>query len=185
MLQDDTIIIKSILAGHINEYAVLVDRHKDMAFTVAYRLLNNREDAEEVIQDAFVKAFRHLSDFRQESKFTTWLFRIVYNTAMSKCRLKKPVLQTLDEVPSLRENPDVTGIENDDLAEKGMILEKAMEKLTEEERALITLYYIQESSVEEIHSITGMSKSNVKIRLFRARRKLKEFAFSMIERIYI
>src|SRR5512147_227248 len=96
---EDTQVINRILAGNTREYEVLVNRYKDLAFTIAFRILNNREDAEEAAQDSFIKAFRGLSSFRKDSGFSTWLYRIVYNTAVSKKRLKKQIFQNIDEIP--------------------------------------------------------------------------------------
>jgi RNA polymerase sigma-70 factor (ECF subfamily) len=162
-----------------------INRHKSLAFTIAFRLLNNREDAEEATQDAFIKAFRNLSGFRKESGFSTWLYRIVYNTAISMKRIKKPVFQNLDEMPGLKENADVPKYDFDAIAERNQILEKALQRIPEDERVLITLYYLNESDVDEIHSITGLSKSNVKVKLHRARKKLQELVSKMTETSYI
>ena len=183
--QNDSQLINRILEGDISGYSVLVDRYKDLAFTLAYRILGNHEDAEEVAQDAFVKAYHNLAGFRQQAKFSTWFFRIIYNTAISKKRLKKRRFLSLDDLPAL---PVILGGSlNDESAdeERGPILEKALLTLTEDERTLITLYYINDSSVEEIHAITGLSKSNVKIKLFRARKKLQEYVSVVADKAYI
>ncbi|HLO60716.1 MAG TPA: RNA polymerase sigma factor [Bacteroidales bacterium] len=180
---EDTQVINRILAGNTREYEVLVNRYKDLAFTIAFRILNNREDAEEAAQDSFIKAFRGLSSFRKDSGFSTWLYRIVYNTAVSKKRLKKQIFQNIDELP-LSDLTDAPKYDFDAMAERGMILEKAMQRLPEEDRVLITLFYVNESSVEEIQQITGMSKSNIKVRLFRSRKKLQELVSKMTEKIY-
>jgi RNA polymerase sigma-70 factor (ECF subfamily) len=185
MHQNETQIINRILEGNVREYAVLVNRHKDLAFTLAYRLLNNREDAEEAVQDAFVKAYRNLAGFRKDSRFSTWLFRIVYNTAISKKRLKKTVFNSIDEKPFIKESYDKPEEETDSDEDTALTLETALQKLSEEERLIITLFYINESSVEEIHSITGLSKSNIKIKLFRARKKLQELVGFITEKTYI
>jgi RNA polymerase sigma factor (sigma-70 family) len=177
--QNDIQVIERILAGNTRDFEILVNRHKDLAFTLAYRLLNNREDAEEATQDAFVKAFRSLSGFRKDSGFSTWLYRIVYNTALSMKRLKKPFFQNIDEMPSLSEKSDIPKYDFDAIAERTQLLEKAMQRIPEEDRILITLYYLNDSGVEEIHAITGLSKSNVKVKLFRARKKLQELISSM------
>jgi RNA polymerase sigma factor (sigma-70 family) len=172
MQHNDTLLINRILKGDVSGYAVLVDRYKDLAYTIAFRILGKREDSEEVVQDAFVKAFRGLSAFRQHAKFSTWLYRIVYNTAISRKRLKGLTYQSMDEKPL----PD-NRMEYDDDPEEDQekILELAIQRLPEEERAILTLYYLDESSIEEIHTITGLSKANVKIKLFRARKKLQEW----------
>jgi RNA polymerase sigma-70 factor (ECF subfamily) len=185
MLKDDSIIINRILAGNTREYAILIDRYKDLAFTIAFRVLNNREDAEEIAQDAFVKAFQSLGKFRQDSGFSTWLYRIVYNTAISKKRIRKPVSQNIETIVPIKDNFDETLEEMELTAENTVKLEKAMGKISEEERVLITLYYLNQSGIEEIQHITGLSKSNVKVKLFRARKKLQELTGCITEKTYI
>jgi len=184
MQQNDIHLINRILDGDIRSYSVLVERHKNLAFTIAYRLLNNREDAEEAVQDAFVKAYRSLSGFRQDSRFSTWLFRIVYNTAISKRRLKKPDFQSIDDLSVLKESSDKVEIQGNPDEERGLMLERALQQLPEDDRVLITLFYIHESSVEEIHHITGLTKSNIKVKLFRARKKLQELIGLATEKVY-
>ena len=185
MQENDKQLIGLILGGDIRSYSVLVNRHKDLAFTLAYRLLNNREDAEEVVQDAFVKAYRNLQGFRLDSRFSTWFFRIVYNTAISKKRLKKTDFRYTDELSFVKEPSESLEHSSDSYEEKGFMLEKALQKLPEDERALITLYYLNESSVEDIHTITGLTKSNIKVKLFRARKKLQELVGFVSEKVYI
>jgi len=172
----DATIIDQVIAGHKSLFAQLIDRYNAMAFTLAYRILDNREDAEEVVQDAFVKAYEHLGDFRQKSKFSTWLYRIVYNTAISHARIRRPYLQEIDN--SAFQVPDndasdgsVYGFNQD---EAGELVRKMLKILPEEDRILLTLYYLNESGIDEIHDITGLSKSNIKVKLFRARRKIQD-----------
>jgi RNA polymerase sigma-70 factor (ECF subfamily) len=164
-------LISRILDGDVSGYKELVDRYKDLAFTISFRILGRREDSEEVVQDAFVKAFHHLSSFHQKAKFSTWLYRIVYNTAISRKRLKGIGFKSIEEMPFA--DPQIES-DDDPVTEHGRILELAMKQLHEEDRAILTLFYIDESSVEEIHTITGLTKANVKIKLFRARKKLQE-----------
>jgi RNA polymerase sigma factor (sigma-70 family) len=172
MTLSDTHLINRILEGDTSGFAVLVDRYKDLAYTIAVRITGNREDAEEVVQDAFVKAFRSLSAFRRQSRFSTWLYRIVYNAAVSRKRLKGFDMQRLEDHPQAETFSDTEPYPEADRRE---LLEKAMLKLPEEDRVVLTLYYVEELPVEEIHQITGLSKANVKIRLFRARKKLQDW----------
>lgn len=180
MQQNDTLLIGRILDGDTSGYAVMVDRYKDLAFTIAFRILGKREDAEEVVQDAFVKAFQNLSSFRQKAKFSTWLYRIIYNTAISKHRQKKPVWQQIEEITV----PDNTAEFMSEEEDRHKILETAMQQLPEEDRILLTLYYIDESSVDDLHSILGISKANVKIKLFRARKRLQELVTNKMVAVY-
>ncbi|MBN2481475.1 MAG: RNA polymerase sigma factor [Bacteroidales bacterium] len=171
----DIELIDRILHGEVSGFAILVDRYKDMAFTVAYRIIDNREDAEEIAQDAFLKAYRNLKQFRGKSKFSTWLYRIVYNTAVSKKRLRKIQVTSLEEVSysdsATYADPEVESRNGEE--EKASLLERAFTALAEDERTIISLYYLNDSSIDEIRNITGLSAANVKVKLFRARKKMQ------------
>jgi len=172
----DAYIIEQVVAGNKSLFAQLIDRYSAMAFTIACRILVNREDAEEAVQDAFVKVYEHLGNFRQKSKFSTWLYRIVYNTAVSHARNRKPFLQDLDvmafQMPDTSSSDGlVYGFTTDEASE---LVGKMMALLPEEDRVIVTLYYLNESGIDEIHAITGLSKANIKVRLFRARKKIQE-----------
>jgi RNA polymerase sigma factor (sigma-70 family) len=172
---DDTYYINKVLRGNVNNFSHLVEKHKRMAYTLALRLVNSPEDAEEIAQDAFVKAFQSLKDFKGESKFSTWLYKIVYHVAISKLRKKQ--LETYSINDDFR-NFDVTETDHFlnqmSIEEQNMLVRTAIEKLPADERAIITLYYLNENSVKEITSITSDSESNVKIKLYRARKRLWE-----------
>ncbi len=177
----DIQLIDRILGGDTSGYAILVERHKDMAYTIAYRILGSREDAEEVVQDAFVKAFNALPSFRRTAKFATWLYRIIYNAAISKQRQKKHHWQPLEDNTRVMSMADEN---EEDPEEKQRMLELAMMKLPEEERVLLTLYYIEDSTVDDIHQVMGISKANVKIKLYRARKKLQDLVMGMMVTVY-
>ncbi len=172
----DITYIQQVLAGNSNAYSHLVDRHKDKAFNLAFRICGNFEEAEEILQDSFLKAYRSISGFKMKSSFATWLYRIVYNTSISHVRTKKVKVLSLEDFPA--DIADFTGMDtNNEEAEKefrNALLNFALQKITEEERALVTLFYYDEMSTEEIEDITGISKSNLKVKLFRARRKMYE-----------
>jgi RNA polymerase sigma factor (sigma-70 family) len=173
--QSDAYLIDQILSGSTSSFARLVDRYKTMAFTLAYRITTNREDAEEVVQDSFIKVYENLAAFRQKSKFSTWLYRIVYNTSITRVRKKRLLLQELDEKNTVYK--DISQTENLLFGlteeEAGEMVKKALALLSEEDRTIVTLYYLNESDIEEIHEITGLTKANIKIKLFRARKRLQ------------
>jgi RNA polymerase sigma-70 factor (ECF subfamily) len=174
--QSDSFYIEKVLNNEINAYAALVDKHKDMVFTVALRIVRNREDAEEIAQDVFIKAFQALASFKKESKFSTWLYRIVYNTAISKTRKKN--IETTDLNYDLVENYSEDDINENlnrlDNNEQKKIINTVIKKLNPEDYMLVTLYYFEEKSTEEISEIVHLSQSNVKVKLFRIRKKLYE-----------
>lgn len=175
-LKSDIFYIEQVLEGKINVFSYLVDRHKDKAFNLAFRICGNREEAEEIAQDAFVKAYRSLKDFKMKSSFATWLYRIVYNTAISLVRSRRKGVLALEEFPadaidflSFNKNEDEAA---DDY--RNSLVNFALQKISEEERGLITLYYYNDLDTEEISKITGINKSNIKVKLFRARQRMSE-----------
>jgi RNA polymerase sigma factor (sigma-70 family) len=172
----DILYIEQVLAGKINAFSYIVDRHKDKAYNLAFRICGSHEEAEEIAQDSFLKAYKSLSGFKMKSSFATWLYRIVYNTAISQVRIKKKGILSLEEFPA--DATDFIGTNtSEEEAEKeyrSSLVNFALQKITEEERGLISLYYYDDMSIEEISDVTGLSKSNIKVRIFRARQKMLE-----------
>jgi RNA polymerase sigma factor (sigma-70 family) len=166
----DIQLIDRVVAGDSSACRDLVDRHKQYAFTIAFRILRNRENAEEAAQDAFMQAFRNLSSFNRESKFTTWFYRIVFNAALMAKRREKPPGQDLDTIHGL--SAEGGAAEETKSRERQFYLDKAMRLLQPTDSAVLTLYYMKEHSLEEIAEITGMSASNAKVRLHRARQRM-------------
>ena len=172
----DIFYINQVLEGSINAYTYIIDKHKDKAYNLAYRICGNREDAEEIAQDGFLKAFKSLKSFKMQSSFATWLYRIVYNTAISLVRTKKKGVLSLEDFPAdaidfLRFGANEEEAENDF---RNSLVNFALQKINIEERGLISLYYYDEMSTEEIAAVTGISRSNIKVKLFRARQKMIE-----------
>jgi len=173
-LHTDIYYIEKILAGDVSCFGIFLDRYDRQVYTLIFRIVGNKEDAEELTQDVFMKAFRSLNSFKRESKFSTWLYRIAYNTAISETRKRKQEVLSFDEsrITNVSEEDVNNVIGNIDNTEQIEMLETALMILPTEERALILLFYMQEKSVEEIAEISGLSISNVKTRLFRIRKKL-------------
>lgn len=174
---NDNEIIAKVLAGDHQAYATLVERYQNYVFTLTLRKVKTREDAEEVAQDVFIKAYRYLADFRGESKFTTWLYTIVNNTCITFLRKKKLEVHSLDNENTfeLADNRD-SGMRADLVEQKskyGMI-NKAIGLLSSDDAEVITLFYKAEQSLEEIAGILGVEQNTAKVRLHRARTRLKE-----------
>jgi RNA polymerase sigma factor (sigma-70 family) len=167
----DEELITLIAKNHPHAMSYLVDRYKGMVFTLSFRILKNQLDAEEAAQDSFIKAYKALSTFRFDCKFSTWLYRICYNNAVSKSRAYKPVEVDVDSKYDL---PAETPSALDSLSAKDRIkyLNKAMEMLEPEESAILTLYYVDGENVSDISTITNLTESNVKVKLHRGRKKL-------------
>jgi RNA polymerase sigma-70 factor (ECF subfamily) len=182
---DDTAVIQLVLQGQQAAYATLVNRYQQYVFTLVMRFVNNRELAEELAQDVFVKAYRYLADFKGNSKFSTWLYTIVNTTCLSHIRKKKDETILLEEekMVSISDNTNTEQPSNrmEQRTQKQM-LGNALKHLPESEAQVLSLFYQGEQSVEEIGVIMGLTTSNVKVKLFRARQKLKEVLESKYSR---
>ena len=174
MQQNDLYYIDKVLNGDQAAYAVLIERYKNMVFTIVNKILYNREDSEEIAQDVFIKAYQSLKSFKREAKFSTWLYRIAFNTAISKKRKKSLEMSAIDD--HIIENYTFDEIIDDlhelDTNDQKKYFEAAFSKIPEEDRLLITMFYLEEQSIEDISDITGLSVSNVKVKLHRIRKRL-------------
>ena len=172
-LQDNNYITK-VLEGDRNAFAYLVDKYKTMVYSLALRLVKDREEAEEISQDAFIKAYQSLASFKGKAKFSSWLYRIVYNTAISQLRQQHAGRVSLDE-PNITDTLYMESKENYDTlsaGERKKYLEKALDSLDRDEKMFVILYYYEEQGLDEIASIAGLTKTNTKVKLFRARKKM-------------
>jgi len=173
--KDDRYYISKVLEGDMQAFSYLVDKYKDMVFTLAFRILKNRENAEEVAQDSFVKVYQNLKKFKSKSKFSTWLYRIVYNTAISRVRVKQNPTMSIDDQKFFEIEDEKQNVSKSfDIENNKMILQRLLNKLDESDRALITLYYLDECKISEIAEITGQNNSNIKVKLHRTRKKMQE-----------
>jgi len=172
--KSDQVYIDRVLQGDTNAFAYLVNKYKNLTYTVAMKIVRNHEDAEEVAQDSFIKAYSQLHTFKGESKFSTWLYTIVYRNSITKIRKKKITTTDIDSyiIENQKSDHDFPQIEAIKNGEQKKYIAEAIDNLPETDAFLITLYYLEESSVEEIEQITGLTKTNVKVKLFRARKKL-------------
>lgn len=173
----DIDLIEQTLAGNQSAYADLVRRHQRFVFTLALRFAKNREDAEEIAQDCFVKAYKSLSQFQRQSKFSTWLYTIVYTTAMSSLRKKQLITSSIDDennamqIGSHSTDTDMINVEK---KSRSFYLNQAISQLLPDDGIIITLFYNGEQSIDEIAKALGIENNSVKVKLFRARQRLKE-----------
>lgn len=166
--------ITRILDGEAEYFSVLLERYSRPLYSLIVQIVGCPEDAEEILQDVFLKAFRSLNSYKRESKFSTWLYRIAYNTAISSTRKKKQEFLYIEEsainnVPDERADEVITP---EDDEEQIMRLSGAIDKLSGEEKALITLFYYEGKSMEEVGEVLRISVTNVKVRLHRTRKKI-------------
>ncbi|HEX3166818.1 MAG TPA: sigma-70 family RNA polymerase sigma factor [Chitinophagaceae bacterium] len=173
----DNEIISRVLKGEQNAYAELVKRYQAYVFTLVLRMLKTREDAEEVAQDVFIKAYRSLADFRGESKFSTWLYTIANTTSITFLRKKKLDVHSLDneKVFEVADSKD-SGFRANLVEQKSRVnmVNEAIAMLSPDDAAIITLFYKAEQNLEEIARILRLETNTVKVRLHRARARLKE-----------
>ncbi|MCK4854381.1 MAG: sigma-70 family RNA polymerase sigma factor [Bacteroidales bacterium] len=172
--QQDNIYISKVLEGDRNAFAYLVDKYKTMVYSLALRLVKDREEAEEISQDSFIKAYQSLASFKGKAKFSSWLYRIVYNTAISKLRQQPAGRVSLDE-SNIADTLYIENKQNYDAlsaGERKKYLEKALDSLDMDEKMLVILYYYEERDLDEIATIAGLTKTNTKVKLYRARKKM-------------
>lgn len=173
----DTEVIARVLQGEQGLFSLLVERYRNYVFTLVLRFTSNREDAEEIAQDIFVKAYRSLADFRGASKFSTWLYTIVNNTCISHLRKKKIATVSIDGTNTqVQLETKGSGSRANPLEQKSkhLLLNEAIGLLSSDDRQVISLFYKGEQSLEEIGRIMGLEPNTVKVKLHRARTRLKE-----------
>ncbi len=173
----DSEIISLVLKGDHNAYALLVERYKSYVFTLTFRFTKNREDAEEVSQDIFVKAYRSLADFKGTAKFSTWLYTIVNTTCITFLRKKRLDIRSLDDEKTFEVADSLdSGLRANQVEQKSRLtmVNQAIAMLNPDDAEIITLFYKNEQSLEEIGHILGVEVNTAKVRLHRARTRLKE-----------
>jgi RNA polymerase sigma factor (sigma-70 family) len=166
--------INQIIRGDTNVFGVLVDRYKEMIFTLALKMIKNREEAEEVSQDTFVKVFNSLNKFKGDSKFSTWIYKIAYNTCLDRLKKNKKKENTIsidefsDHLVKTLDNA-LSALEE---KERKQTIQNCLNLLSREESFLLTLYYFDDQNLDEIAKIMNINSNNVKVKLFRSRKKL-------------
>ncbi|HVZ57213.1 MAG TPA: RNA polymerase sigma factor [Chitinophagaceae bacterium] len=173
----DIEIINRVLQGDHQAYAGLVTRYQNYVFTLVMRFTHSREDAEELAQDIFVKAYRSLADFRGAAKFSTWLYTIVNTTCITFLRKRKLEVHSLDDERVFdRADSQDSGFRANQVEQKSRVnlVNQAIGLLNTDDAEILTLFYKAEQSLEEIGTILGLETNTVKVRLHRARQRLRE-----------
>lgn len=176
----EKLIIQKILNGDSLAYKYFVDKYHNMAFSIAYNICYNREDAEDIVQDAFMNAYLNLKTFNIISKFSSWLYRIVYNLSISHINSPRKKIFILNYDETFQHKTKSTD-EIFETNERQTIIYELLKKMDPDERLILTLYYINEYKVKDIINITGYSESKIKVQLHRARKKLSEMTFEVFE----
>jgi RNA polymerase sigma-70 factor, ECF subfamily len=177
----DSVLVKKAIAGDSEALSRLIDKHKNYAYNLAISIVKDKESAKDITQDSFLKVLENISRFKNESKFSTWLYRIVYNESLRHIReIKKVNLTNIESQEIDRYSDERTSSENKNLDEK---LYQAIERLENNERNIVLLFYLGEKSIREINTIIGLSKPNIKVILHRARKKLFDYLKPEYEKI--
>ena len=179
---NDQHYINQIIEGNSNAFAILVDRYKSFVFTLAYKMMKNREVAEEVAQDTFIKVYNSLNKFKGESKFSTWIYKITYNTCLDRLKKKKEKNVVYIEDFSERESKAIENVlDNIDEKNRNQKIQDCLHLLLSEEAFLLTLYYFDDQSIEEISKVMDTNVNNIKVKLFRSRKKMASLLKEQLE----
>ncbi|AUC14660.1 RNA polymerase [Tenacibaculum sp. SZ-18] len=172
-INDQTYIEKTI-KGDTNAFSHLVEKYKVMVFSLSMKMLKSREEAEEVSQDTFIKAYKNLSKFKGDSKFSTWIYKIAYRNCLDNLKKNKEKYQTstIDEITIDKINSTDNILEDISRNERAILMKECLNRLPEEERTLLWMFYYDELSLKEIIEVTEYSESNLKVKLHRARKRL-------------
>lgn len=179
---DEKLQIRKVLKGDTSAFGYFVDTYQDMGVTIAYRICGNRQDAEDIVQNAFVKAFHNLHSFRLSSKFSTWFYRIVYNTAITESRSSVYNTEFVDyKVIESDVYSDYDTLIKIEEQERRKIINEALSKMPKDEGVILTLYYLEENSVKDIALVTNLTETNVKVKLHRGRKRFAELLTQFVK----
>lgn len=184
---DDLYYIDAVKKGNVQAFSFLVEKYQKMVYTLALKLMKKAEEAEEIAQDTFVKAYQKIDSYEGKSKFSTWLYSITYNACVSELRKRRIEFKSLDD----RQISDDDEQKMHDYyretrkEDQERYLNLALEKLPEDDQVLVTLYYFENQSMDEISVITGLTVSNIKVKIHRARKRMYQLLHEMLnEEVY-
>lgn len=177
----DSVYIKKVLDGSTEDFRYFIRKYKDLAFSVAVSVVKNEFDAEDVVQEAFIKAFKNLKSFREKSEFKTWFYRILINEAFKRIQKTKNeiILPSGQNLPEVEDFTDTFRGMNAE--EQRVLVTESLKKIPPRESLSLQLFYLEGNSIDEITNITGWSEANVKVILHRARKHLLQVVNAMIE----
>jgi RNA polymerase sigma factor (sigma-70 family) len=167
----DSDYIRQVLAGDTDAFRYFIQTYRDMAFTIAMSILKDENGAREVVNDAFVNAYKALPKFKQSSKFSTWFYRIVVNEALRGLKDRK--MEKIDFVDDYGAGPATQDlILSLEARERKILINEALDRLPPDESLVLRLFYLEECSIKEVGTITGWSSSKVKVSLHRGRKHM-------------
>ena len=181
----DSVYIKKVIEGSTDDFRYFIRKYKDLAFSVAVSVVKNEFDAEEVVQESFIKAFKNLKSFRGKSAFKTWFYRIVINEAFKRVQKTKNevVLSSGQDLPEVEDFTDTFRGMNAE--EQHVLVAESLKKIPPKESLTLQLFYLEGNSIDEITNLTGWSEANVKVVLHRARKHLLTAVNAIIEKEYL
>ena len=180
----EKLYVEKVLSGNSSAFAYFVETYQGMAVNIAYRICENMQDAEDVVQESFVKAYKNLHTFGLESKFSTWFYRIVFNTAVTLTKAKMWMIDDEVEHVAVDLSSDLDTEHQIDMNETSEIVSHVLSKMPKAYGLMLSLFYLEDNSVKEIAEITGLNDSNVKVMLFRARKMFKELMTKAYPELY-
>ena len=174
---DDAALVTAFQAGRVDAFDVIVERHRRQVYQVCYRFVGNHEDAADLSQDVFVRAFKGLKRFKGESALGTWLYRVAVNTSLNRAAVKRPELQPIEAFEHV-DTRAVDPLRRIVMGERALSIRKAIRQLPPKQRATVILRVYQELSHEEIAHVLGGSVGAAKANLFHALGNLKRLVKS-------
>jgi len=184
---DDIYYIEAVRKGNVQAFSFLVEKYQKLVYTLALKLLKKPEEAEEMAQDTFIKAFQKLDSYEGKSKFSTWLYSITYNACISELRKRRIEFKSLDDrqISDQDEQKMHDYYRETRKEDQEKYLNLALAKLPEDDQVLVTLYYYENQSMDEISQITGLTVSNIKVKIHRARKRMYVLLHEMLkEEVY-
>ena len=184
---DDIYYIEAVRKGNVQAFSFLVEKYQKLVYTLALKLLKKPEEAEEMAQDTFIKAFQKLDSYEGKSKFSTWLYSITYNACISELRKRRIEFKSLDDrqISDQDEQKMHDYYRETRKEDQEKYLNLALAKLPEDDQVLVTLYYYESQSMDEISQITGLTVSNIKVKIHRARKRMYVLLHEMLkEEVY-
>ena len=181
----DSVYIRNVLNGSTEDFRFLIRKYKDLAFSVAVAVVKNEFDAEEVVQESFIKVFQHLKSFGGKSDFKTWFYRIVINEAFKHLQKSKReiVLSTDQNIPEPEEIEET--FKGLNAAEQKWLITESLKKIPSREALGLQLFYLEGNTIDEITNLTGWSEANSKVILHRARKHLLEVVNAMLGKEFL
>ncbi len=181
-MTNESHLLQKAKQGNPEALNKIIDRYKDQSFSLALGIVQNVTAAEDIVQNAFIKVFKHLNQFNSASKFSTWLYRIVYNESIRLIKHERVAAKKEIAIDDVDDNffPIEDALNHLLADERKHIIKQALRRLSFDENTMLTLFYLEEKSIRELQHITGFSTTNIKVILHRARKKLYQILRTML-----